>query len=134
MLNNFVPQIYNKSLEKLKAQVAEHNPDCINVMLDATEALSSRSASIAEVSSSSLSSSLCLPSLSSSFQQSFFFISKFMQVIPIINTIVLSLSTDTGDDHGVKGLKKELLAGMVKRLGHLEELEIYSVATLLHPR
>jgi hypothetical protein len=57
-----------------------------------------------------------------------------MQVIPIINTIVLSLSTDTGDDHGVKGLKKELLAGMVKRLGHLEELEIYSVATLLHPR
>ena len=34
MLNNFVPQIYNKSLEKLKAQVAEHNPDCINVILD----------------------------------------------------------------------------------------------------
>ena len=57
-----------------------------------------------------------------------------MQVIPIINTIVLSLSTNTGDDHGVKGLKKELLAGMVKRLGNLEDKDIYSVATLLHPR
>ena len=56
------------------------------------------------------------------------------QVIPICNTIVVSLSTSQGDEHGVKGLKKELLAGMVKRLGDLEDKDIYSVATLLHPR
>ena len=34
MQNNFVLQIYTKSLEKLKAQVKLHNPDSINVMLD----------------------------------------------------------------------------------------------------
>ena len=56
------------------------------------------------------------------------------QVIPICNTIVVSLSTSQVDEHGVKGLKKELLAGMVKRLGNLEDKDIYSVATLLHPR
>ena len=56
------------------------------------------------------------------------------QVIPIVNTTLLSLSTSQGNDHGVKGLKKELLAGMKKRLGHFEDKEIFSVATLLHPR
>ena len=92
---------------------------------DATEALSSRSASIAEVSSYSL----LLLSLSSS---SLYFCT--VQVIPIVSTIMLDLSASSSADHGVKGLKKELLSGMTKRMGSLESMEIYSVATLLHPR
>ena len=44
------------------------------------------------------------------------------------------LSSAAGEDHGVRGLKKDLLAGMVKRLGNYEKEEIYAVATIVHPR
>jgi len=47
---------------------------------------------------------------------------------------MFDLSAAAGEDHGVRGLKKDLLAGMVKRLGDFEKDEKNSVATIVHPR
>ena len=38
------------------------------------------------------------------------------------------------EDHGVKGFKKKLLAGIDERMGHFEEEEQYAVASCLDPR
>ncbi len=85
---------------------------------EATEVLSSRSASIAEVCSSRRLSTKLI---------------SFCQVIPVVSTIMADLASG-GDDHGVRGLKRELLASMTRRLGHFENNERCAVATLVNPR
>jgi hypothetical protein len=54
-------------------------------------------------------------------------------VIPICATIIRDLSTAHEEDQGVKTLKKELLASMMRRCSFESKL-LYALATLLHPR
>jgi hypothetical protein len=51
----------------------------------------------------------------------------------VVSTIMADLASG-GDDHGVRGLKRELLASMTRRLGHFENNERCAVATLVNPR
>ena len=56
------------------------------------------------------------------------------EVIPTITGILVTLSSEAREDHGVKDFKRKLKASMTERLGAKEDLERYSVATLLDPR
>ena len=56
-----------------------------------------------------------------------------LKVIPVATAIVQDLAAARDDDHGVKTLKKDLLASMKKRMS-FEKSELYAVATLLHPK
>ena len=56
------------------------------------------------------------------------------EVIPTVTGLLFTLSSEARDDHGVKDFKRKLKASMVERLGAKEELESYSIATLLDPR
>lgn len=51
----------------------------------------------------------------------------------MVTTIVQDLAAARDDDHGVKTLKKDLLASMKRRMS-FEMTELHSVATLLHPK
>ena len=55
------------------------------------------------------------------------------EVIPTVTGLLFTLSSEARDDHGVKDFKRKLKASMVERLGAKEELESYSIATLLDP-
>ena len=44
------------------------------------------------------------------------------------------LEDPSNEDQGVRTLKRSELASMKRRLGHTEDLEIYSVSLLLHPK
>ena len=52
----------------------------------------------------------------------------------MITTMMKDLEDPSNDDQGVRTLKRSALASMKRRLGHIEELEIYSVSSLLHPK
>ena len=56
------------------------------------------------------------------------------EVIPTVTGIIFTLSSEARDDLGVKDFKRKLKTAMVQRLGAKEDLERYSVATLLDPR
>lgn len=56
------------------------------------------------------------------------------EVIPTVTGIIFTLASETRDDHGVKDFKRKLKISMLQRLGAKEDLERYSVATLLDPR
>ena len=73
---------------------------------EAMEALSSRSASIAEVRFTSRRDYISCGMV----------LTLFCQVIPIVSTIMADLAVG-GDDHGVRGLKRDLLGFMDRRLG-----------------
>ena len=55
-------------------------------------------------------------------------------MVPIITQLKEEMSQISEEDHGVKGLKKKLLAGIDERMGHFEEEEQYAVASSLDPR
>ena len=55
-------------------------------------------------------------------------------VIPTITGLLVTLNVENREDQGVKDFKRKLKAALVERLGSKEELEKYSVATLLDPR
>jgi hypothetical protein len=56
------------------------------------------------------------------------------EVIPVLYTICHNIGTITSDDHGVIGLKKGLLESVNTRLGAVETMEVYTVATMCDPR
>ena len=55
-------------------------------------------------------------------------------VIPIVTSLIVTLSSADRDDLGVRDFKRKLKSSLEERLGAKEELERYSVATLLDPR
>ena len=54
-------------------------------------------------------------------------------MVPIITQLKEEMSWISEEDHGVKGLKKKLLAGIDERMGHFEEEEQYAVASSVDP-
>ena len=48
-----------------------------------------------------------------------------VKVVPIISQLKEEMSQISEEDHGVKGFKKKLLAGIDERMGHFEEEEQY---------
>ena len=56
------------------------------------------------------------------------------EVVPTITSLLVTLSPNDRDDHGVKDFKRNLKSSLVERLGNKEVQERYSVATLLDPR
>lgn len=56
------------------------------------------------------------------------------QVIPIVKLIKDSLEVSPRADHGVKKFKKDLKAALERRFDEKEDLEEYTIATLLDPR
>ena len=55
-------------------------------------------------------------------------------MVPIISQLKEEMSQISEEDHGVKGFKKNFLAGIDERMGHFEEEEQYAVASSLGPR
>ena len=55
-------------------------------------------------------------------------------MVPIITQLKEEMSLISEEDHGVKGLKKKLLAGIDERMGHFEKEEQYAVTSSLDPR
>ena len=55
-------------------------------------------------------------------------------VIPTVTGLIVTLSSEDRDDLGVRDFKRKLKSSLVERLCDKEELERYSVATLLDPR
>jgi hypothetical protein len=55
-------------------------------------------------------------------------------VIPTVTGLLYTLSSEARDDHGVKDFKRKLKASIMERLGSKEDLERYSISTLLDPR
>ena len=55
-------------------------------------------------------------------------------MVPIISQLKEEMSQISEEDHGVKGFKKKLLAGIDERMGHFEEEEQNAVAYSLDPR
>ena len=55
-------------------------------------------------------------------------------VVPTVTSLLVALGPGDGDDNGVKDFKRKLKASLLERLGNKEDLEMYSLATLLDPR
>ena len=55
-------------------------------------------------------------------------------VVPTVTSLLVALGPGDGDDNGVKDFKRKLKASLLERLGNKEDLERYSLATLLDPR
>ena len=55
-------------------------------------------------------------------------------MVPIITQLKEEMSWISEKDHGVKGFKKKLLAGIDERMGHFEKEEQYAMASCLDPR